>query len=143
MSHSFDDDFDADDRSKHDAAAEAIQGVERFVREIASDPLLCGAAAAVGLSVGLQLAGRTKAAGFVGLWAPTLLLLGIYRRATKTTGDETARRQTDAAREREDRFEGGCASPPDEKLDEAYLAAAREVDDYSDRISRSFPHKAK
>lgn len=142
MSHSFDDAFDADDRSKQDAA-EAIQGVERFVREIASDPLLCSAVAAVGLSMGLQIAGRTKAAGFVGLWAPTLLLLGIYRRATKSTDDETARRRTDPVREREDRFEGGCASPPDEKLDEGYLAAAREVDDYSERISRSFPHKAK
>lgn len=116
-------------------------------RQLAADPLLAGAVASMGLALGLQLAGRTKAARFVGLWAPTLLLLGLYQRTTSRSADEEQQRRQAAALDLERRFEGGCASPPaewEESIDDGYrMTAARDIDDYSERISRTFPHKAK
>ena len=105
------------------------------VDAVASDPLLCGAVASLGLALGLQLAGRTKAAGFVGLCAPTLLMLSIYRRSLQDAdGARRADRRTAAGRELDEHFRGGCASPPD---------GVGDVDDYSERIARPYPHKAK
>lgn len=105
------------------------------VDAVGSDPLLCGAVASLGLAIGLQLAGRTKAAGFVGLCAPTLLMLSIYRRSLQDAdGARGKDRRTAAGRELDEHFRGGCASPPD---------GVGDVDDYSERIARPYPHKAK
>jgi hypothetical protein len=131
MSHNFgatDSHGDNDTGKNRSAAPPAIDAV---IKTVASDPLLCGAVASMGLALGLQLAGRPKAAGFVGMWAPTLLLLGLYQRALR---DDAAVRREAAGRELDEHFIGGCAARPEE---------AGDVDDYSECIARPHPHKAK
>jgi hypothetical protein len=46
--------------------------------ELAPKALACGAALSVGISLVLRALGRKHDALFVGEWAPTLLLLGLY-----------------------------------------------------------------
>ena len=137
--HSWDSDSNLDGSSNLDGTqmkrSAAQQILSDVVDAVASDPLLCGAVASMGLALGLQLAGRPKAAGFVGLCAPTLLLLSLYQRSVQ--GDDVARRaerRTAAGRELDEHFRGGCAAPPEDVAD---------VDDYSECISRPYPHKAK
>lgn len=50
------------------------------VEELSPGIFLTGAAASVALSLLLRLTGRQHDAQFVGQWAPTLLLLGLYAR---------------------------------------------------------------
>jgi hypothetical protein len=44
----------------------------------------------MGVSVALALAGRGKAATFIGQWAPTLLILGVYNKLVKIEGSDGA-----------------------------------------------------
>lgn len=133
--------------SGNDSNSDSSRNAARLGRPLEVDPLLAAAVASMGLALGLQLVGRSRVARFVGLWAPTLLLLGLYRRATAPSAEEELRRRACADLDLERRFEGGCASPPaewEETIDDGYrMTAARDVDDYSERISRAFPHKAK
>ena len=130
-----------------DAAAKVTRSVEDLIRQAAADPLLAGAVASMGLALGLHLSGHSRAARFVGLWAPTLLMLDIYHRATKPTLDTHSQRFHDAGLDLEHRFEEGCASPPaewEETIDDSHrMTASRDPDDYSERISRVAPLKAK
>ena len=45
-----------------------------------------GALGAMALSLGLELAGRSRASNFVGKWPTPLLLLGVYNKLVKTLG---------------------------------------------------------
>lgn len=129
------------------AEAGVARSLEELMREAASDPLLTGAVASLGLALGLQIGGHSRAARFVGLLAPTLLLLDLYRRSEAPRAGDKSQRRHDAALDFDRRFEGGCASPPaewEETIDGAYrTTASRDPDDYSERISRVAPLKAK
>jgi hypothetical protein len=50
------------------------------VEELSPGIFLTGAAASVAFSLLLRITGRQHDAQFVGQWAPTLLLLGLYTR---------------------------------------------------------------
>jgi hypothetical protein len=39
-------------------------------------------------SLGLELAGRTRASRFVGMWVPTLLITGVYNKLVKALGPQ-------------------------------------------------------
>jgi hypothetical protein len=142
MSHQFQ---GADRRVNADAGV--VRSLEGLIRDAASDPLLTGAVASLGLALGLQLGGHSRAARFVGLLAPTLLLLDLYRRSAVSRAGDKSQRRHDAALDLERRFKGGCASPPaewEETIDGAHrMTASRDPDDYSERISRVAPLKAK
>ncbi|WP_422924188.1 hypothetical protein [Singulisphaera sp. PoT] len=60
--------------------------IEHFTSQIPSGTYLTVAIGAVGVSAGLYLAGRKSAATFVGHWAPTILLLGLYNKVVKLQG---------------------------------------------------------
>jgi hypothetical protein len=45
-----------------------------------SDPLVWAALGSIGLSAVLQILGRPNLSTFVGQWAPTFLLFGLYRK---------------------------------------------------------------
>jgi len=132
---------------QQDALARVARSTEELIRLTAADPLLTGAVASMGLALGLQLRGHSRAARFVGLLAPTLLLVDLYQRATSSTPGDEAQGRHDAALDFERRFEGGCASLPDEweeTIDDTHrMTASRDPDDYSERISRVAPLKAK
>ena len=59
---------------------EAGRKLSSTVEELSPDVFLTGAAASVAISLFLRITGRQHDAQFVGQWAPTLLLLGLYTR---------------------------------------------------------------
>ncbi len=77
-----------DDMQQSYAGQEQAQKLaERVASQIESmppDTFLLGAALSVGASLVLRLTGRYQDALFVGQWAPTLLLVGLYSRAMST-----------------------------------------------------------
>jgi hypothetical protein len=44
----------------------------------------------MGVALALAVAGKGKAATFVGQWAPTLLILGVYNKIVKIEGSDGA-----------------------------------------------------
>jgi hypothetical protein len=57
--------------------------IEQQAAKIPSDAFLLLAMTAMGASLVLQAAGRTSASRFVGMWAPTLLTMGVYNKLVK------------------------------------------------------------
>ena len=43
-------------------------------------------------SLGLQIAGEKKVSNFIGQWAPTLLILGLYNKIVKVAGSDRVNR---------------------------------------------------
>jgi hypothetical protein len=62
--------------------------IERQTAKIPSDMYLWAAVGSIGLSLGLQLARRKHGSVFVGQWAPTFLLLGLYNKLVKVAGSD-------------------------------------------------------
>ncbi len=54
------------------------RGIRERVERMSPRTLVAGAALSVGASLLLRIVGRKQDALFVGEWAPTLLLLGLY-----------------------------------------------------------------
>ncbi len=72
---------------------EAAEGpVARFIEEqtahLPSDLFLWAAGGAILGSLMLQISGEEKKAMFVGQWAPTFLILGLYNKMVKLHGSE-------------------------------------------------------
>ncbi|CAN5655770.1 hypothetical protein BH11ARM2_BH11ARM2_30130 [soil metagenome] len=72
---------------KFDDASHLMEGyahtLEDRVTDIDGDKFLLAAVASVGLSLALNLFGKKEQANFVGHWAPTLLIFGLYAKLTK------------------------------------------------------------
>lgn len=64
------------------------RAIEQQTAKLPSDTFLWAALASIGLSLTLRLTGRTQDADFVGHWAPTLLLLGLYNKLVKLFGSD-------------------------------------------------------
>lgn len=64
--------------------------IEKQTSKLPSDLFLWGAAGAIGLSLALQAANQKERANFVGQWAPTLLILGLYNKLVKQHGSDQA-----------------------------------------------------
>jgi hypothetical protein len=67
------------------------RSIESQTAKIPSDLWLWSAVASMLLSLGLQLSGkrRTKqVSNFIGQWAPTLLILGLYNKLVKVAGHD-------------------------------------------------------
>jgi len=62
--------------------------IEHYTSQIPSGFYLSLAFASVGLSAGLYLSGKRTAAGFVGHWVPTILLMGVYNKLVKLQGSD-------------------------------------------------------
>jgi hypothetical protein len=72
-------------RSEH-AEGELARLIEQQSAKIPSHWFLFGAVGAMGLSLALELSGRSRASDFVGKWPTPLLLGGIYNKLVKTLG---------------------------------------------------------
>ena len=59
------------------------------------DPFIVGAALSIGASLALRVLGRREDAYFVGQWAPTLLVAGLYTRGESRILNALRRRQRD------------------------------------------------
>ena len=57
--------------------------IEQQAAKIPSDVFLFAALSAMGLSLAFEVTGRREASRFVGMWAPTLLTMGVYNKVVK------------------------------------------------------------
>src|SRR4051794_7741954 len=62
--------------------------IEQQTAKLPSDTFLWAALGSIGLSLGLMLTGQNKKANFVGQWAPTFLILGLYNKIVKLHGSD-------------------------------------------------------
>jgi len=62
--------------------------IEQQTAKLPSDLFLWAALGSIGASAFLQCTGRTQASTFVGQWAPTFLLLGLYNKIVKVAGSD-------------------------------------------------------
>lgn len=64
------------------------RAIEQQTARLPSDTFLWAAVGSIGLSLALELSGKEKTANFVGHWAPTLLILGLYNKMVKLQGSD-------------------------------------------------------
>jgi hypothetical protein len=64
------------------------KAIEHYSSMVPSGTYLSLAFASVGLSLGLYAIGRKQDAIFVGHWAPTILLMGVYNKMVKLHGSD-------------------------------------------------------
>ncbi len=62
--------------------------IEAQTASLPSGTYLSLALAAMGASLVLMLAGRRNVANFVGQWAPTILIMGLYNKLVKQLGSD-------------------------------------------------------
>ena len=73
--------------------------IEEQTAKLPSDTFLWAAGASIVASAALQLMGNRQSSVFVGQWAPTLLILGLYNKLVKQLGsDFTDRRSMSSPR---------------------------------------------
>ncbi len=64
------------------------RAIERQTAKLPSDLFLWAAAGSIVGSVVLQISGRKHESLFVGQWAPTFLILGLYNKLVKVAGSD-------------------------------------------------------
>lgn len=63
--------------------------IENQTAKLPSDTFLWLGLASIGVSAALQFAGRKTDSNFVGQWAPTFLILGLYNKLVKVAGSDS------------------------------------------------------
>ena len=79
--------------SREQAEGPVARALETQTSKLPSDIWLWASGASMLVSLGLQLSGnrKTKAvSNFIGQWAPTLLILGLYNKLVKVAGHDRA-----------------------------------------------------
>ena len=66
------------------------RSLEKQTAKLPSDTWLWAAFGSIAVSLAFQFAGDEKKANFVGHWAPTFLLLGLYNKLVKLHGSDGA-----------------------------------------------------
>ena len=64
------------------------RSIEQQTAKMPSDWFLWAAVGSVAASLGLKMKGNDKTANFIGQWAPTFLMLGLYNKMVKLHGSE-------------------------------------------------------
>jgi len=77
----------AGEAEKHAEGAVA-RGIENYTAQMPSDWFLWAAGASIAGSLTLHCLGRKEDAQFIGQWAPTLLILGLYNKIVKVAGSD-------------------------------------------------------
>jgi hypothetical protein len=75
------------ERQEHSEGPVA-RAIEEQTAKLPSDTFLWAAVGAISASISLQLMGKRHASLFVGQWAPTLLILGLYNKSVKELGHD-------------------------------------------------------
>ncbi len=71
------------------------RAIESQTAKLPSDTFLWAAGGSILTSFALRLMGRRHAALFVGQWAPTMLLLGLYNKVVKVAGHDAEDHRVD------------------------------------------------
>jgi hypothetical protein len=66
------------------------RSIEQQTAKLPSDTFLWAALGSIGASLILMTTGEEKKANFIGQWAPTLLILGLYNKMVKLHGSDSA-----------------------------------------------------
>ncbi|MGH9349705.1 MAG: hypothetical protein ACRD26_20830 [Vicinamibacterales bacterium] len=69
------------------------RSIEQQTAKLPSDIFLWAAVGAIGVSAALQLSGKSQVSNFIGEWAPTLLILGLYNKMVKLMGSDGERQR--------------------------------------------------
>lgn len=80
--------FGEDDPPKEGPVAKSLESV---TSRLPSDVWLWASVGSMLVSLGLQLSGNRKTkdvSNFIGQWAPTLLILGLYNKVVKVAGHD-------------------------------------------------------
>jgi hypothetical protein len=64
------------------------RAIESFTAEVPSTGYLAVAVAAMGASIGLMAMGKRNVANFIGLWVPSILIMGLYNKMVKQLGSD-------------------------------------------------------
>ena len=64
------------------------RAIEQQTAKLPSDAFLWAAVGSMGLALALEIMGEEKKANFVGHWAPTLLIFGLYNKLVKLQGSD-------------------------------------------------------
>jgi hypothetical protein len=62
--------------------------IEQQTAKLPSDIFLWSALGCMGVSLIMQAAGAKQRGNFIGQWAPTLLILGLYNKVVKVAGHD-------------------------------------------------------
>lgn len=68
------------------------RSIEHYTAQLPSDAFLWAALGSIGASLCLRMGGAKHDALFVGQWAPTFLLLGLYNKLVKVAGSDPQHR---------------------------------------------------
>ena len=68
------------------AESELTRVIEQQTARIPSHYFLVGALGAMAASIAFEVSGNERMSRFVGMWAPTLLITGVYNKLVKTMG---------------------------------------------------------
>jgi len=75
------------ERQQH-SEGRVAKAIEEQTAKLPSDTFLWLAMGSMATSATLQLMGNKQASVFVGQWAPTLLILGLYNKLVKQLGSD-------------------------------------------------------
>lgn len=79
--------FGLTERMQHTEGSVA-KAIETQTAKLPSDTFLWAAMGSIGVSLTLKLMGHDRHAQFVGQWAPTFLILGLYNKLVKLQGSD-------------------------------------------------------
>ena len=65
------------------------KSIEEQTAKLPSDTFLWAALGSIGIALGLRAAGKRDLSQFVGQWAPTFLILGLYNKLVKIEGHDS------------------------------------------------------
>jgi len=74
-------------RPEH-SEGQIARSIEEQTAKLPSDTFLWAALGSMVVSAALQIAGNQKTSLFVGQWAPSFLLLGLYNKIVKVAGSD-------------------------------------------------------
>ena len=83
-------DVHANDES--DTHRRVAKTIENQAAKVPSDWFLWAAVGSIATSLTLQISGKQHASTFVGQWAPTFLILGLYNTLVKQLGSDRTTR---------------------------------------------------
>ena len=75
-------------QAREHSEGKVARAIEEQTAKLPSDIFLWAAAASIGGSLFLHMTDRKEESLFVGQWAPTLLILGLYNKIVKVAGSD-------------------------------------------------------
>lgn len=72
----------------HHREGPVARSIEQQTAKLPSDLFLWAALGSIGASLFFQAKGKKETANFIGHWAPTILILGLYNKLVKLEGSD-------------------------------------------------------